>query len=119
MAWPNIFKLEKLQIKSFEDPERKRQIDDPFEAMFNPTSIKQSHSIQYAWNDEVRGISTKAKFRRMVPSKLHIDLLFDGSGVNQMGVLNVFSGVKTVSQRIEEFMKHCYRVEGSSHEPRF
>jgi hypothetical protein len=119
MNFPNIFKLEKLKIQSFQDRARTREVPPAFEAMFNPTSIKTTHRIRYVQNDDVAGISHTARFSMVLPAKLEVELLFDGNGVNQMGVVNVFGGVKSVSERIEDFMQHCYKVSDSSHEPRF
>lgn len=116
MAFPDLFKLEKLQIESFSD--RERQSDRKvIEAMFNPTTISQNHAILY--HASQIGQSEVARFDRMLPRTLDIQLLFDGTGVDQIGLLTLFGKNQTVGERIADLIAACFEVDGNIHEPRY
>jgi len=111
----DMFKLEKLTIEAFGDS-RRANLKETFEAMYNPTSLKQSYAIK--WNKAMgRGKSTPAvSYHYTKPSALELDLILDGTGVEQMGAINLFNS-KSVNDRIKNFMKTAYVYAGEIHEP--
>lgn len=120
MAFPDLFKLEKLKIEAFGARERTAASSiGTFEAMFNPTSVTQRYANRFASG---RGGSTGrhvARFATVLPATLNLELLLDGTGVDQIGLLTLFGANKTVGDRIDEFMNLCYRVNNDAHEPNF
>lgn len=118
MAFPDLFKLEKLKIEAFTDKERSSPAGST-EAMFNPTTLSQRYGVRYV---PARGIGShrqRAHFERVLPTTLELQLLFDGTGVDQIGLLTLFGKNPTVGERIEELLAVCYDVESESHEPHF
>jgi|SRR5882724_2173456 len=121
MAFPNLFKLEKLKISAFEDVKRTKEteIKPAFEAMFNPQSLSQTYGIRYKHGRAVGGATQSATFVREEPSSLRLNLLLDGTGVEDIGLVNLFSSPETVQDRIEHFLAIAYRSQSPTHEPSF
>jgi len=119
MTFPDLFKLEKLKISAFEDVERKKEIEPAFEAMFNPQSLSQTYGIRYKHGRAVGGATQSATFVREEPSSLRLNLLLDGTGVEEMGLVNLFSSPETVQDRIDHFLAIAYRSQSPTHEPSF
>jgi nucleoid-associated protein YgaU len=118
MALKNLFKLEKLKIKAY--PNNKRadaECIGTFEAMFNPTSFHQKYEIQYGKNQGFNSTGKKVNYARSKPTDLSLKLLLDGMGVHEMGILQLRQ--KKVAQRVEEFLKLTFRMNGKIHEPNY
>jgi LysM repeat protein len=118
MALKNLFKLEKLKIKAY--PNNKRSDIErigTFEAMFNPTSFQQKYEIQYGKNQGFNSTGKKVHYARSKPTDLGLKLLVDGTGVHEMGILRFRQ--KTVAERVEEFLKLTFRMNGKIHEPNY
>ncbi len=117
----NLFKLEKLKIKAYEKGTRSGSPTATFEAMFNPSSFKQSYKTTWAKKDQqgINSSGAKAQYSRSEPERLDIDLVLDGTGVDQMGVLTLLGSSKTVKDRVKEFLDAAYRYNGNIHEPNF
>ncbi len=121
MSLLDPFKLEKLKVKAYCNRERTSPVMDPegqeFEAMFNPTSFSQDYEVKYASTQGVSSPATPAEFTLSKPQQLQIDLLLDGTRVDEMGLLAMLT--QTVSERIEKFLKVAYHMDGDTHEPNF
>jgi Contractile injection system tube protein len=118
MAFPDLFKLEKLKIEAYSNRERTAKIGE-FEAMFNPTTLNQTFGVEYEAASDVAGASHQARFVRKKPASLAVKLLLDGTGVDRMGLLTLFGSNRTVGQRIGDFLGLAYQVNGDTHEPSF
>ena len=112
----SLFKLEKLTIEAYEKPDRSTPPVAKFEAMYNPTSLKQSYGIKWAKNIGKNASGGPADYQFSKPTELEFDLILDGTGVEQMGVVNLF-GSKTVKDRVSDFLKATYIYQGQIHEP--
>ncbi|MCU0837339.1 MAG: hypothetical protein MUE49_01290 [Rhodospirillales bacterium] len=120
MAFPDLFKLEKLKIAAYENAQRQTgQETGEFEAMFNPQSFSQSFRTQYVPGAGLNSGAQSATFVRSLPTSLQIKLLLDGTDVEEMGLVTLFSTPKTVKQRIDDFLALAYHVQGQTHEPSF
>jgi nucleoid-associated protein YgaU len=120
MAFPDLFKLEKLKIFAFSDAKRKSAIDgSPFEAMFNPQTLSLTRTNTFAHGKATGGGTQSATFVRSAPSDLSVDLLLDGTGVDAMGLTNLFSKPKTVQEQVDGFMALAYRPLSDTHEPSY
>lgn len=118
MAFPDLFKLEKLKIDAFEDQKRTKP-KGHLEAMFNPTTMNQRYGVRYVPSQRVGRKIQEAHFERVLPSTLDLQLLFDGTGVDQIGLLTLFGKTITVSERIKDLLDLCYHVNGNIHQPNF
>ncbi len=118
MAFPDLFKLEKLKIEAYSDRERSAKIGE-FEAMFNPTTLSQTFAVQYEAASDAAGASHEARFVRKKPADLSVKLLLDGTGVNEIGLVTLFGRNRTVGQRIGDFLRLAYQVNGDTHQPSF
>ena len=120
MGFPDLFKLEKLQIFAYSDVQRKTEIDgSPFEAMFNPQTLTWSNTNLFAPAMGTGGGVQSATFVRAQPSDLLLNLLLDGTGVEEMGLVNLFTDPKTVQQRIDDFMALACKPLSDTHEPAY
>ena len=122
MGFPDLFKLEKLKISAFTDVGRsksKELPDSPFEAMFNPQTLTQTYGIRFDPGKGHGGTEQSATFVRTNPSSLSLKLLLDGTGVDEMGLVNLFSKTVTVQDRIDNFLAIAYYAQSESHEPSF
>lgn len=118
MAFPDLFKLEKLKILSYEKSNRLPPYET-FEAMFNPESFSQTYKTCYISAEGVNNPVQGATFGKMLPASLNLKLLLDGTNVNQIGLASLLSPPKTVEKRIKEFLDIAYKVDGDTHEPRY
>jgi nucleoid-associated protein YgaU len=122
MGFPDLFKLEKLKIHAFPDAKREDGHEihgSPFEAMFNPQTLKVTNSSVFKPGKAVGGAKQTLEFVRIQPSNIELTLLFDGTGVGEMGLVNLLSDTKTVKQRIDSFLAVVYKPQSDTHEPTF
>jgi len=115
----NVFKLEKLKIKAYKA--RGRSTADwvgNFEAMFNPESFSRKYAIQYGRGQGLNSSDQQATYSRSEPSDLKLKLVLDGSGVSEMGILQL-GPQKKVSDRIQEFLNLTFEMNGEIHEPNY
>jgi hypothetical protein len=113
MPLPNIVKLKKLNINAYSDPERKKLLGT-FKAMYNPESFSQKYEIGYS----VSTTSNKIEYSREKPQELNLHLVLDGTHVEVLGVEQI-AAQKSVSQRLKDFFKWTFEMNGSIHEPNF
>ena len=118
MAFPDLFKLEKLKIQAYKDRARQQKADK-IEAMFNPTTINRRYGVKYVPTQRAGADTQEAHFERVLPATLDVQLLFDGTGVDQIGLLTLFGKNETVAERIQKLLSVCYDVVGTTHEPHF
>ena len=114
-------KLQKLTIKAYR--KRRRSPADligSFEAMYNPVSFSQQYEVSHDLHSS--GIDSAsqqtAKYIFSKPQSLSFDLVFDGTGVEQIGITQ-FLPQKNVSERVKELIDLTYRMNGEIHEPNF
>lgn len=120
MAFPDLFKLEKLKISAFSDVKRKSEIDgSPFEAMFNPQTLSRTSTNLFVPGKAAGGGTQSATFVRTQPSDLQLNLLLDGTGVDEMGLVNLFSDTQTVQDRVDAFLALAYLPLSETHEPSY
>ena len=121
MAFPDLFKLEKLKISAFAKVARDAgsQIGSPFEAMFNPQTLSRTDTNLFVASNATGGATQTATFVRTQPSALSLTLLLDGTGVEQMGLINLFSSPQTVQERIDTFLALAYQPQSETHEPSY
>jgi len=118
MGLDDLFKLQKLKILAFGN---RLRIGDPlgvFEAMFNPESIMRKYEITYG---KYQGINTSGrhlKYSKSNPSDLSLNLILDGTGTTEMGILQL-KPQDTVSKRIKYFLHLSYDMNGDIHEPNY
>jgi hypothetical protein len=115
----NVFKLEKLKIKAYKA--RGRSTADwvgDFEAMFNPETFSRKYAIQYGRGQGLNSSDQQATYSRSEPSDLKLMLVLDGSGVSEMGILQL-GPQKKVSDRIQEFLNLTFEMNGEIHEPNY
>jgi hypothetical protein len=119
MAFPNLFKLEKLKILSYTDSTRQNNHPETFEAMFNPESFSESYKTCYIATGGVNNPLQGATFGRMMPTSLRLKLLLDGTDVDRMGLTATFSKKQSVHDRIRKFRDLAYNINGDTHEPNY
>ena len=118
MSELDLFKLEKLMIFAFKDAERTatEQIG-VFEAMFNPESIKQQYAIRTPPSQAIASTDQQSTYIRSEPSELKLELLLDGSGVTDDIALPPGPAVKSVTERVKEFLATAFEFVSDTHEP--
>lgn len=118
MALLDPFKLEKLKISAYSDRERTSSaLVTTVEAMFNPPSLSHEYEVKYGCAQAVNSSGSEARFTLSKPQSLTVDLLFDGTGVTSIGILAPI--LKSVPERVKEFLDATYELNGSTHEPNF
>jgi LysM repeat protein len=116
MALKNLFKLEKLKIEAYKNRKRTDSLGT-FEAMFNPSSFRQKYEILYGKKQVMNSTGKEAKYAYSKPTDLNLKLILDGTGVHEMGILRLRQ--KKVSERVEEFLKLTFEMQGQKHEPSY
>ncbi len=112
----NFFKLQKLKISSYDTAARTIS-GLPFEVMFNPASISVKHQNKFS---KLQGINTKgrtAKYAYTNSDEINLDIVLDGTGVTEFGVMTLFR--KSVAEQIKQFMDMCFYMDGNIHEPKY
>jgi hypothetical protein len=113
------FKLAKLKIEAYKS--RRRQASDlvdTFVAMFNPESFSQGYEIKYGKEQGFNSTNKKVDYARSKPSELKLNLLLDGTGVDEFGARDATGGQK-VSDRVKKFLDLTFRMNGKIHEPNY
>lgn len=113
-------KLQKVTFKAYKA--RSRSLADyinSVEVMYNPESFSQTYAIKYDGELQAINSSKKAvKYQRSKPSKLKLKLIIDGTGVETIGLVQLFN-TKTTADRVKEFIDLTFRMNGRIHEPNF
>lgn len=113
------FKLQKLSITAYDEPER-RTASDSFEVMYNPSSLTMSHQNVF---EDLQGINTagrQARFSHALSESLAIDLVIDGSGVSDFALVRALGfGAKSVTEQIDAFLALTFHMDGEIHQPKF
>jgi hypothetical protein len=118
MPLKNPFKLGKLKIKAYNSRSRTGNPIGTFEAMFNPASFSESYAILYGKGQGFNSTNKIVNYARTKPSELKLQLVLDGTGVDEIGV-SALGGRKKVHDRIKEFLDLTFRMNGAIHEPNF
>jgi hypothetical protein len=116
----DLFKLEKLTISGFDAAARagKAPPDMVFEAMFNPATYAQTYSPVWAKRPGINTSGQQLYYQRSDPGELSLDLVLDGTGVDEMGIVTLIAP-KTVEERLQSFLQVAYTYNGKIHEPNY
>ncbi|MBL9007650.1 MAG: hypothetical protein JNJ46_25560 [Myxococcales bacterium] len=112
----SLFKLEKLTVTAYKTAARSG-FGTRFEAMFNPSSYSQSYAIEWKRRQGINDSGAELQYILSEPSELSLNLVFDGTGVDQIGLFSFTS--QTVAARIQDFLDVAYTYQGSLHEPAY
>jgi hypothetical protein len=114
----DLFKLEKLKISAFATAKRtgKPPPEKVFEAMFNPATYAQTYTNVWAKLPGVNASGAQLYYQRSNPTDLSLDLVLDGTGVDEMGIVTLIAP-KTVEERLKNFLDVCHTYNGQIHEP--
>lgn len=120
MGLINLFKLSKLTLTAYQDSERKKPVRAPnsLEVQYNPESLTTRHESTFQGRQGIATSSAQARFSYSRSETLSVSLIFDGTNVGYMGV-ELLRPVPTVSKRVSEFLRLCYRLNSDSHEPSY
>lgn len=113
----DLFKLEKLKISAFDNVDREGTAVLEVTVMFNPASYTRVYSTEWGRQQGINASGAQLEYSKSPPEQLSLDLVLDGTGVDQMGVLAI--GQKTVSERVDELREVTYKYNGSIHEPNY
>lgn len=126
MSLLNRVKLQKLTIRAFEDVAREKPATTrPFEAMFNPASLKLSYTIPWAKKQAVGSGAVELKYSGSQPGEVSVTLIFDGTGVDDVGARAILArvdpwvGQQTVTDRVNNLFYVTHRYNGRIHEPNY
>ena len=123
MALLNLFKLEKLRVEAYADERRTPPAIDSMEVMFNPTTYKRTQSIAYAKArcQALNSPGRPARYSFTPPGDLSFQLVLDGTGVAEFGVMHIANliGGGGVKKEIARFESLCVKMNGDIHEPNF
>jgi hypothetical protein len=118
MGITQLFKLSKLTIKAFSDEARSKSIGSPVKVQYNPESLAIKHESVFQSRQGIATSSAQARFSHGKSRQVDVDLVFEGTRVGYMGV-ELLGRVDTVADRVDAFLKCCYQVKSSTHEPAF
>jgi hypothetical protein len=133
---PELFKLQKLTIKAF--PTAARTTVSSFATFvvpFNPASFTFRHASTYSHQGGTDPLGPQPVFVHTQPEELRVDLIFDGTGVADLGVtqlpglarrlpgVGVLPGLPSaapsVADTVKSFLDACYSVVSKIHEPSY
>ena len=100
--------LVKLYIEAYDDEKFSNKRSETFTAMFNPAKYNLKYEIEYDKKGAAGSSPPAPKFSNMKQQELSLEFFLDCTGVeNEEGVF--------VDQKVEDFLKLCYKFEGSKH----
>lgn len=77
-----------------------------FEVMFNPESYTRKFAIEYKKVKQADGKTEKYKFVKILPQDFSLKMIIDGTGVTNLGVINIFNkNEESVYDKVEKFRK--------------
>jgi hypothetical protein len=120
MALQNPFKLEKLEIGVYDDSLRSDPASKTIQVMFNPQSYSTEHRNVFQKQKGINTSGQSAKYSHSRSDRLSLDLVFDGTGVSDLGMFSLLGvGTPGVAAQIKEFLEACFYLDGEIHEPKF
>jgi hypothetical protein len=115
----NRFQLHKLTIKAYRTAKRSGEARS-FTVQFNPASFAMTHKTKLTRRTGMQPLAATPKFVRQEPSTLSLELLFDGTGVTELGSVRlVRSGLLSgadVAGAVSDFLAICQTPLSSTHE---
>jgi hypothetical protein len=108
MAFPDLFKLEKLKIHAYSAKARSGEPFGTFTAMFNPETLSREYSLVYHAAPVLKGPPQPPRVIQSPPSNLNLKLLLDGSGVNDVGLASLLAPCPPVDEQIASFLALTY-----------
>lgn len=117
MALGSLFKLEKFTIEAYRDVDR-RMGEGTFTALYNPESFSRRYQVTYFNNQGINSTGRKSNYARSEPSDLRVKLVLDGTGVHQSALVQLLGG-QSVAQRVTEFLRLTFDMNGDTHEPNY
>jgi len=88
--------------------------------MYNPESVKQSYAIVWGKEQGVGQSSAELVYSRSLPNELNLDLILDGTGVDQPEDLSdVLQKPKPVLDQVKEFLNVVFQYQGELHQPNY
>ncbi len=109
---------ELLTIRAFSARSRGRDsLVGTFTAMYNPPSLEEDFSISYGRSQGFNTSGRPLRYARSGPRQLNFKVLLDGTGVDDIGEDLIRR--QTVRERVDEFLRLTYRMNGTTHEPNF
>lgn len=120
MGLGNLFKLAKLTITAYKTSERGAgdKIGEPLEVQYNPATLSLKHESVFQSRQGVSSSTGRGKYSHSRSPSLDVSLVFDGTNVGYMGV-ELLGKIPTVGERIKQFLRTCYQVESTTHEPAY
>jgi hypothetical protein len=112
-------KLEKLTILVYGNPERSGSPSDKFEVMFNPASFSMKYCNVFRKGKVLGGSGGTASFVRGRNENLHLELVFDGSGVTGPTGKGPPPAGEKVPDLVNRFLTSCQAMNGVIHQPNF
>lgn len=109
-----LVKLEKLTITAL-DPNGNKPNGGKFKCLFNPSKYSLDYAINYQEKRDASGNDTELEFSSITSPSLSLELILDGTGVDQMGLAKIF-GNQSVKQQIKDFFNLAYKINGKTHE---
>lgn len=117
-------KLEKLTIESYETKFRTGEFKT-FEVKFNPESYSLQCRNVFGKDQAMNSTGREARYSMNEPEKIALKIILDSTGADEYespsSFFNLFGQivVEDVSDKVKEFLKMTYLMDGESHEPRF
>ncbi len=113
------FKLQKLKIGVYSTRTRSGLATTSFEVMFNPTSLSMSHENVFEKCQGFNSSGNEARYAHSRSEELSLDLIIDGTGVDQMGLMKLLKPTPSVTKQVDSFLESCFYMDGDLHEPKF
>lgn len=114
-----LYKLEKLKIHVFEERERSGWPQKKFEVMFNPETYSLHYENKFQGYQGINTSARQAVYSLSRPGNLSLKLIFDNTGVSDMGVITLFGKNRDVYKQVQEFLELTFHMDGKIHEPKF
>jgi hypothetical protein len=124
----NLFKAQKLTITAVnvettgegKEQQTSYSINEKkvFKAMFNPSEYSTSHQANWDHSKTITPKQKQALFKGHKYSNFNVTLILDGTGASEFGLTTGFGlVVKSVKERVQEFLILCYYIEENLHSP--
>lgn len=111
-------KIERLKVIAFKSPAR-NGASKTFEFLIDPDTINTRHENRFT---RFRGINTsgrKAVYAFSNSDELTLELTLDNTLSTEFLPAMPFTSNDPIKDRVEDFLKYCFYMDGDIHEPRY
>ncbi|MET0752987.1 MAG: hypothetical protein ABWZ66_06420 [Pyrinomonadaceae bacterium] len=111
-------KIERLKVIAFKSPAR-NGASKIFEFLIDPDTINTRHENRFTHSRGINTSGRKAVYAFSNSDELTLELTLDNTLSTEFLPAMPFMSNDSIKDRVEDFLKYCFYMDGDIHEPRY